>query len=55
MLAQAARATKDGPLLELVASCHPGRRGRSGWTNTMIKTLAPRLLASPPLTAGRDG
>ncbi|MEW2074247.1 MULTISPECIES: hypothetical protein [unclassified Streptomyces] len=46
MLAQAAQATRDRELLELVSSCHPQPLRRMHWTNTMIKVLSPQLLVS---------
>ncbi|MFI1421553.1 hypothetical protein ACH4VX_26980 [Streptomyces sp. NPDC020731] len=44
MLAQAAQATRDAELLELVSSCHPQTLRQMRWTNTMIKVLSPQLL-----------
>ncbi|MFI2425703.1 hypothetical protein ACH5A7_16630 [Streptomyces sp. NPDC018955] len=46
MLAQAAQATRDRELLELVSSCHPQTLRQMRWTNTMIKVLSPQLLVS---------
>lgn len=46
MLAQAAQATRDERLLELVSACHPQTLRQMRWTNTMIKVLAPQLLVS---------
>ncbi|WP_431998020.1 hypothetical protein [Streptomyces fungicidicus] len=46
MLAQAAQATRDGRLLELVSACHPQTLRQMRWTNTMIKVLSPQLLVS---------
>ena len=46
MLAQAAQATRDQELLELVSSCHPQTLRQMRWTNTMIKVLSPQLLVS---------
>ncbi|AZM58386.1 MULTISPECIES: hypothetical protein [unclassified Streptomyces] len=44
MLAQAAQATRDRNLLELVSACHPQTLRQMRWTNTMIKVLSPQLL-----------
>ncbi|POX51348.1 hypothetical protein C3489_20435 [Streptomyces sp. Ru71] len=46
MLAQAAQASRDERLLELVSSCHPQTLRQMRWTNTMIKVLSPQLLLS---------
>ncbi|MEV4557928.1 hypothetical protein AB0K51_13115 [Kitasatospora sp. NPDC049285] len=46
MLAQLAQATRDSPLLDLASACHPRSLRQMRWTNTMIKALSPRLLAS---------
>jgi hypothetical protein len=46
MLAQAAQATKDLPLLALVADCHPQTLRQMRWTNTMIKQLSAQALTS---------
>ncbi|MEU1320454.1 hypothetical protein [Streptomyces tibetensis] len=46
MLAQVAQATRDEPLLTLVADCHPQTLRQLRWTNTMVKILAPQLLSS---------
>jgi hypothetical protein len=46
MLAQAAQATRDQELLELVSSCRPRTLRQMRWTNTMIKVLSPQLLVS---------
>ena len=48
MLAQAARATGADDLLELATACHPQTLRRMRWTNTLIKTHSPQLLASAP-------
>ncbi|KAB2976528.1 hypothetical protein F8R89_33660 [Streptomyces sp. SS1-1] len=45
MLAQAAQAEKDTPLLDLATACHPQTLRQMRWTNTMIKTLSPQLLS----------
>jgi hypothetical protein len=46
MLAQAAQATRDQGLLELVSACHPQTLRQMRWTNPMIKVLSPQLLVS---------
>ncbi|MET9372038.1 hypothetical protein ABZY00_29890 [Streptomyces griseoflavus] len=46
MLAQAAQATRDRDLLELVTACHPQTLRQMRWTNTMIKVLSPQLLVN---------
>ncbi|MER7800234.1 hypothetical protein ABTX71_07900 [Streptomyces parvulus] len=46
MLAQAAQATRDTDLLQLVSGCHPRTLRQMRWTNTMIKNLAPQILTS---------
>ncbi|GGQ69076.1 hypothetical protein [Streptomyces pilosus] len=46
MLAQAAQATRERNLLELVSACHPQTLRQMRWTNTMIKVLSPQLLVS---------
>ncbi|KRV48552.1 hypothetical protein AQ490_24405 [Wenjunlia vitaminophila] len=44
MLAQAAQATRDTGLLDVVSRCHPQTLRQVRWTNTMIKTLSPQVL-----------
>ncbi|MEV5933471.1 hypothetical protein AB0L56_12160 [Streptomyces sp. NPDC052079] len=46
MLGQAAQATRDRDLLDLVSACHPQTLRQMRWTNTMIKVLSPQLLVS---------
>ncbi|MET7689512.1 hypothetical protein ABZT06_16305 [Streptomyces sp. NPDC005483] len=46
MLAQAARATRDERLLELVSACHPQTLRQLRWTDTLIKQLSPQVLTS---------
>jgi hypothetical protein len=46
MLAQAAQATKDRPLLDLIADCHPQTLRQMRWTNTLIKELSAQALTS---------
>lgn len=46
MLAQAAKALRDTPLLELTKACQPHTVRQMHWTNTLIKELAPQALTS---------
>ncbi|MFL6112188.1 MAG: hypothetical protein ACJ786_12665 [Catenulispora sp.] len=46
MLAQAAKALRDAPLLELAKACQPHTVRQMHWTNTLIKELAPQALTS---------
>lgn len=46
MLAQAAQAAKEGPLLTLATTCHPQTLRQIRWTNTMVKNLSPQILTS---------
>jgi hypothetical protein len=46
LLAQGAQAVKDGELLELAGRCHPQTLRQLKWTNAMLKTLSPQILAS---------
>jgi aryl-alcohol dehydrogenase-like predicted oxidoreductase len=46
LLAQGAQAVKDGELLELTADCHPRTLRQLTWSNAMLKTLSPQVLAS---------
>jgi hypothetical protein len=46
MLGQAAQATRDRPLFDLVADCHPQTLRQMRWTNTMIKQLSAQALSS---------
>ncbi|QES41268.1 hypothetical protein DEJ49_09805 [Streptomyces venezuelae] len=48
MLAQAAQATRDEALLALASECHPRTLRQMRWTNTMIKNIAPQVLAVSP-------
>ncbi|MEU5895753.1 MULTISPECIES: hypothetical protein [Streptomyces] len=48
MLAQAARATRDEALLVLASECHPRTLRQMRWTNTVIKNIAPQVLAVSP-------
>ncbi|MEU2573650.1 hypothetical protein ACIP3B_24375 [Streptomyces anulatus] len=44
MLGQAAQASKDTRLLDVVSFCHPRTLRQMHWSNTMIKNLSPQLL-----------
>lgn len=44
--AQGAQGVKDTELLELAQSCHPQTLRQLKWTNAMLKTLSPQVLAS---------
>ncbi|MFL6123205.1 hypothetical protein [Actinophytocola sp.] len=46
LLAQGAQAAKDTDLVELTARCHPRTLRQLTWTNAMLKTLSPQVLAS---------
>ncbi|MFI2608238.1 hypothetical protein [Kitasatospora sp. NPDC018619] len=46
MLAQAAQAGRETPLLDLATACHPQTLRQIRWTNTMIKNLSPQILTS---------
>ncbi|MEU4837639.1 hypothetical protein [Nocardia testacea] len=46
LLAQGAQATGDTGLLELAARCHPETLRQMRWANSMLKNLAPQILAS---------
>lgn len=46
MLAQAAQGVKDRELLEVASRCHPDTLRQARWANSMIKELAPQVLAS---------
>ncbi|HEY7595656.1 MAG TPA: hypothetical protein VH969_21065 [Actinophytocola sp.] len=46
LLAQGAQATKNPGLLELAQHCHPQTLRQLKWTNAMLKTLSPQVLAS---------
>ncbi|MFJ9728452.1 hypothetical protein ACIRP3_37490 [Streptomyces sp. NPDC101209] len=48
MLAQVAQATHADDLLALATACHPQTLRQMRWTNTLIKTHSPQLLASAP-------
>ncbi|WP_069174057.1 hypothetical protein [Streptomyces griseus] len=46
MPAQAAQASRDSGLLELVDTCHPRTLRQMRWADTMVKNLAPQILTS---------
>lgn len=46
LLAQGALATRTTALLELAQRCHPETLRQLKWTNAMLKTLSPQVLAS---------
>ncbi|WP_158894440.1 hypothetical protein [Amycolatopsis anabasis] len=46
LLAQGAQAVKDAELLALAQDCHPQTLRQLRWTNAMLKTLSPQILAS---------
>ena len=46
ILAQAAQGVKDRELLEVASRCHPDTLRQVRWANSMIKELAPQILAS---------
>ena len=46
LLGQGAQAAKDSELLALTTRCHPQSLRQMRWTNAMLKTLSPQVLAS---------
>jgi hypothetical protein len=46
LLAQGAQAIKDTDLLNLAKACHPQTLRQLKWTNAMLKTLSPQIMAS---------
>ncbi|HEX2130255.1 MAG TPA: hypothetical protein VHH15_01750 [Actinophytocola sp.] len=46
LLAQGAQAVKDSKLLELAQRSHPQTLRQLKWSNAMLKTLSPQILAS---------
>lgn len=46
LLTQGAQGAKDSELLELAMRCHPRTLRQLKWTNTMLKTLSPQILAN---------
>ncbi|MEV7181721.1 hypothetical protein [Kitasatospora sp. NPDC093679] len=45
MLARLAQAAREDRLLGLATACHPQTLRQMRWTDTVIKTLSPQLLA----------
>lgn len=45
LLAQGAQAVKDTELLALASRCHPQTLRTLKWSNAMLKTLSPQVLA----------
>lgn len=46
LLAQGAQAIKNTALLDLAQRCHPQTLRQMKWSNAMLKTLSPQVLAS---------
>jgi DNA-binding FadR family transcriptional regulator len=46
LLAQAAQASKNQSLLELIKSCHPESLRQMRWSNAMLKELSAQVLVS---------
>jgi hypothetical protein len=46
MLGQAAQATHDSELLEVVTACHERTIRQSVWANGMLKVLTPQVLSA---------
>lgn len=46
LVAQGAQAVKDADLLTVAQECHPQTLRQLAWTNAMLKTLSPQVLAS---------
>jgi hypothetical protein len=46
LLAQGAQALKDTELVQLTQRFHPQTLRQMNWTNAMLKTLSPQILAS---------
>lgn len=46
LLAQGAQAAKNTELLDVTRRCHPETLRQLKWTNAMLKTLSPQVLAS---------
>lgn len=46
LLAQGAQAVKDPELLALTKHCHPQTLRQMKWSNTMLKSMSPQILAS---------
>jgi hypothetical protein len=46
LLAQAAQAMKEQPLLDLAQSCHPQTLRQMRWANAQLKISSPQIIAS---------
>jgi hypothetical protein len=46
LLAQAAQAMKQQPLVELAADCHPQTLRQMRWANAQLKVTSPQVIAS---------
>jgi hypothetical protein len=46
LLAQAAQAMKERPLLDLAMDCHPQTLRQMRWANAHLKTTSPQVIAS---------
>lgn len=46
LLAQGAQAVKDQDLLDLARRCHPRTSRQVKWSDAMLKTLSPQVLAA---------
>jgi hypothetical protein len=46
LVAQGAQAVKDSDLVGLTQKCHPRTLRQLAWSNAMLKTLSPQVLAS---------
>jgi hypothetical protein len=46
LLAQAAQAMKERPLLDLAKDCHPQTLRQMRWANAHLKTTSPQVIAS---------
>ncbi|GAA5133016.1 hypothetical protein [Pseudonocardia adelaidensis] len=46
LLAQAAQAMKQQPLVELAADCHPQTLRQMRWANAHLKVTSPQVIAS---------
>jgi hypothetical protein len=46
LLAQAAQAMKERPLLDLAQDCHPQTLRQMRWANAHLKSTSPQVIAS---------
>jgi hypothetical protein len=46
LLAQAAQAMKQQPLVDLAADCHPQTLRQMRWANAHLKEASPQVIAS---------